>query len=56
MLQSKNQQEITVRITSIIIFVIGLYAFMTGIVYDSLIDMLLGTVCLLLSAINYPAE
>lgn len=39
---------------AIIIFCIGLYAFITGVFAGSLADLMGGTICLLLSHIIYP--
>lgn len=44
------------QIASILIFFVGLYAFVTGVAVGSMLDMFGGTTCLLLASAIYPGD
>lgn len=56
MICSTEQEEVPMRIFAVILFLIGLGTFTVGAVQGALLDMALGTCCMLLAAGFYPSE
>lgn len=51
-----RQQEEMMKIFAIVLFALGLGTFTVGAVQGALLDMALGTCCMLLAAGFYPSE